>query len=115
MFSDNLTSKSNKENCPDNLIHNDDPQSALSSKDKDINGQELYHLSKSTSQIPDIESEVLEISSLSTLSRADKVNDTTVETTQLDEETKKVFGEDADVGKQKDITLHPDTQRPLQR
>ena len=52
--------------------------------------------------------EVMEVISTLLGKTSDEVNNTVVETKQLDEETKKVLGEDPESGKQKDIDLHPD-------
>ncbi|XP_077270934.1 uncharacterized protein LOC143902099 [Temnothorax americanus] len=80
----------------------------FSSKDDDANGQVPCDQSKSTAQAPDTESEVMEVISTLSGKTSDEVNNTVVETKQLDEETKKVLGEDPESGKQKDIDLHPD-------
>jgi len=119
LFTDDPALKLNNENRPNNrqvdnlsahdTISNDALKSIFSSKNDDANGQESGDQPQSTSQVPDTESEVMEV--ISTLSRetSDEINeDTVVETKQLDEETKKVLGEDPESVKQKDIDLHPD-------
>lgn len=89
------------------ITYNDDLKNISSSKDDD--GQESDEQPQSTSQVPDTESEVMKVMSTPSGKKSDEVNkDTVVETIQLDEETKKVLGEDSESEKQKDIDFHPD-------